>query len=515
MIIEINMEKIIKKYSELCHTISDINEHLPTLKKYGEECDTIIEMGVRSIVSTWAFLASNPKKLISLDLCNPSKYGGNIDEVVDGVSETNIQFSFIEENSLVYNIDECDLLFIDTWHDYLQLKQELNRHHRNVKKYIILHDTVSYGNSNEDFNVSGIENNTDTNLPKGLWPAVEEFLYNNRNWVVWEKKPNNNGLTVLKRTDSIPTKNILNKKIVLFSTFCDRQDKIDILEKNIRIVKNNGLDVMVISPLLLPQHVVELCDYYFYTKDNHVLEWPVRAMRNWITVELDGETREVSRTQSDYGFAGLMQVKQLSQIALNLGYEQFHHLIYDVKIDENVLNGFKSDKKFNIYPSKRGNLVWEVGLHYMIFNRENLEKFISLITLENYLKLEGTDAFGWLHSIKNTLNYEIEKIPVEDEIYYYENFDFFNYSPIEGVKFFIEKNDETRESIKILFYDVNDIKNIKINVGEQSNQFIFNKNMIVDLGFNSDNYQTVTIEFESIEYDITETIRKIKHNVIK
>jgi len=61
------MEKILEKYKQLSEVRSDINEHLITLKKYTEECDTVVEMGVRSIVSTWAFLAGNPKKLISLD----------------------------------------------------------------------------------------------------------------------------------------------------------------------------------------------------------------------------------------------------------------------------------------------------------------------------------------------------------------------------------------------------------------------------------------------------------------
>ena len=42
-------------------------------------------------------------------------------------------------------------------------------------------------------------NDVETNLPKGLWTAIEEFLYNNKDWIIWEKKPNNNGLTVLKR----------------------------------------------------------------------------------------------------------------------------------------------------------------------------------------------------------------------------------------------------------------------------------------------------------------------------
>jgi len=194
------MEKILEKYKQLSEIRSDINEHLITLKKYTEECDTVVEMGVRSIVSTWAFLAGNPKKLISLDLYSPAKFGGNIQEVYDAASSTNIDFSFVEHDSLTYNLEPCDLLFIDTWHDYLQLKKELTRHHNKVKKYIIFHDTVSFATSDEkSADEMGHLNQTETNLPTGLWPAIEEFLYHNRNWVIWEKKPNNNGLTVLKR----------------------------------------------------------------------------------------------------------------------------------------------------------------------------------------------------------------------------------------------------------------------------------------------------------------------------
>lgn len=190
---------ISRKYQELIATPSDINEHLPVLKRYAEECDIIMEMGVRWIVSTWALLAGNPKKLTSLDLYNPSKFGGNIQEVYNAASNHGISFEFIEHDSLTYNMDECDLLFIDTWHDYLQLKKELFRHHTKSKKYIILHDTVSYGFTNEDLIISGDHSKTETNLPKGLVPAIEEFLMWNKEWVIWEKRANNNGLTVLKK----------------------------------------------------------------------------------------------------------------------------------------------------------------------------------------------------------------------------------------------------------------------------------------------------------------------------
>lgn len=191
---------ILKKYIELSKTQSDINEHLGTLKRYTEDCDVVIEMGVRRIVSTWAFLAGNPKKLISLDLYNPTNFGGNLQEVYDAALSSEIDFTFIEQDSLTYKIDSCDLLFLDTWHDYLQLKKELTRHHSKVSKYIIIHDTVSYGYVDEKSNEEmGMINKIETNLPKGLIAAVDEFLYHNKNWVLWERKSNNNGLTILKR----------------------------------------------------------------------------------------------------------------------------------------------------------------------------------------------------------------------------------------------------------------------------------------------------------------------------
>lgn len=193
------MEKIQIKYNEKLNTKSDINEHLPVLNAYARECDVIVEIGVRWIVSTWAFLSAKPKKLISMDINHPSFFGANIEEVYDLANEYNIDFSFRLENSLESTIEECDLLFIDTWHDYLQLKKELFRHSHKVSKYIILHDTETYGYKDEAIYENYNENRPETNLPKGLCPAIDEFLYTNRNWVLWERYARNNGITILKK----------------------------------------------------------------------------------------------------------------------------------------------------------------------------------------------------------------------------------------------------------------------------------------------------------------------------
>lgn len=307
-------------------------------------------------------------------------------------------------------------------------------------------------------------------------------------------------------------KPVLEKKVALISTFCDTQEKIDVLEKNIKLVKEHGLDVIAISPISLPESVTKLCDYFFFTKDNPVLDWPLRAMRSWVYVDIEGQKRKVSRTYPDYGFAGLTQVKQLSEIALNLGYDQFFHMIYDLKIDENVIEGFNSNKDFSIYPSKRGDIIWQTGLHYMIFNRENLKEFISQISLESYMSEKDSDAFEWLRILKEKLPYTTETTPVEDLIYFYENLDLFNYSPTDKFKFYVEKNDETAEPIKLLFYEMKG-QEIKVKVNDKVE--IVNTDKLVNLGFNKTNYHTVILEMDSVEYDITDIIKKVKHNTIK
>lgn len=179
---------------------SDINEHLETLLKYSKECDSIIEMGVRHVVSTWAFLQANPKKLISYDISYHSI--DKIKEVEDIAKKESINFKFILADVLKIEIEQVDLLFIDTLHTYSQLIQELKRHSSKVNKYIILHDTTTFGFNDEDIYSHASDTASKEATKNGLQNAINDFLEDNKdgkNWLVHEVYTNNNGLTILKR----------------------------------------------------------------------------------------------------------------------------------------------------------------------------------------------------------------------------------------------------------------------------------------------------------------------------
>lgn len=182
-------------YERCCQIPSDINEHLPTLKRYAENCEHITEMGVRWIVSTYALLMGNPKKMISYDYSPIAHY--HYMYIKEMSKSGGIDWDFFVGDTREIEIEETDLLFIDTLHHYDQLKIELQLHGNKARKYLIFHDTTSFEFEGEIY----------TNDPtaatreegKGLWKAIEEFMIENPHWTIKERFVNNNGLTILER----------------------------------------------------------------------------------------------------------------------------------------------------------------------------------------------------------------------------------------------------------------------------------------------------------------------------
>lgn len=174
-------------YLRECARTSDINEHLPTLRQFAAECTSVTEFGVRTVVSTWAFLAAHPKLLRSYDLVRHP----NVDIALTQAKAESIDFKFQVQDVIAHDffIEPTDLLFFDTLHTFRQLSLELAKHAGAARKYMIFHDTVTFGHRDEG-NSTG----------PGLVPAISAFLDSNPGWQKHREYANNNGLTILGRT---------------------------------------------------------------------------------------------------------------------------------------------------------------------------------------------------------------------------------------------------------------------------------------------------------------------------
>lgn len=159
---------------------SDINEHCPKLRELASQCDRVTEFGMRHGVSTVAILAGQPKRFVT--------YDQNSDPIFERLH--NVQgktlFQFQAADILQIDIDETDMLFIDTRHTRDQLTAELARHAGKVSRWIVLHDTQIFGETGEDGG-------------PGLLVGLREFMTAHPEWSVVYHTQANHGLTVISR----------------------------------------------------------------------------------------------------------------------------------------------------------------------------------------------------------------------------------------------------------------------------------------------------------------------------
>jgi hypothetical protein len=193
-------------YARKCYTPGDINQHLPVLREYAGKCSRIVECGVLNSVSSYAFataLLGKPDNFYYL--VDPYRNAG-MDEFLAACGRCGINAEFYHGSDIECPRVSADLVFIDTWHIYAQLKRELEYWHTYAGKYMILHDTTVDEWEGESvrgrFDLEKQSRETGwsvSEIGKGLWPAVEEFLEAHREWKLELRLVNNNGLTVLRR----------------------------------------------------------------------------------------------------------------------------------------------------------------------------------------------------------------------------------------------------------------------------------------------------------------------------
>jgi hypothetical protein len=169
-------------------------------------CKHITECGVRGAISSYALatgIVDTPgAKMVQVDP-ETSLASENFRLECERQS---LNVVYYKQSDLDCPMENTDLLFIDTWHVYGQLKRELSRWNAYVNKYILLHDTEVDKWQGETIRCGGNpeELSRQFNIPvqeicRGLYPALLEFLNEHPEWRVAEQYTNCNGLTVLVR----------------------------------------------------------------------------------------------------------------------------------------------------------------------------------------------------------------------------------------------------------------------------------------------------------------------------
>lgn len=165
---------------------SDIHEHVPLLRSYAAGHE-VLELGVRWGVSTRAFLAGGPKRMVSVDLAR-MEFPEDLPALAEaaGIPWTRVYAD--SGNPLSAEFGDFDVTFVDTLHTAAHVRRELAAHAPRTRKFLLFHDT-------DEATANGV---VGEDGGPGILEPINELLSTGE-WAEHERHRNNHGLLVLKR----------------------------------------------------------------------------------------------------------------------------------------------------------------------------------------------------------------------------------------------------------------------------------------------------------------------------
>jgi hypothetical protein len=246
--------ELLNHYEYNNNTLSDINDHLPHLRRLAQDCSSVTEIGLRTMVSSWGILMGLAdseqldRSYVGIDIRHPLEWSLQRAQILS--EACGISFQFLLANDMTIDIEDTDMLFIDTLHTYCHLTYELEKFSPKVRKYIAMHDTSEPWGIYDESIYSGNYSEYPPHISKtkrGLWAAVADFLQSHPEWILKERYFNNHGFTVLERIadfntaltmEESPLDYALNNKIIYCTgpSLRKRQLLIETTEKDMAII---------------------------------------------------------------------------------------------------------------------------------------------------------------------------------------------------------------------------------------------------------------------------------------
>lgn len=156
--------------------LGDSPSRFDTYTRYASECQSVCEFGVYTGLSTTAFMMAHPRKLTSYDIYPDNFIVRDLLEKYAG--DHDIYFEFRTDSSLETQIDETDLLFLDTVHERDHVYRELSLHAPKTRKYIMVHDVAAC---------------------EPVLDAVIDYIKHDKNWRIKEHCNQGSGLMILEK----------------------------------------------------------------------------------------------------------------------------------------------------------------------------------------------------------------------------------------------------------------------------------------------------------------------------
>ena len=124
------------------------------------------------------------------------------------------------------------------------------------------------------------------------------------------------------------------KDLIFITAYCPTEEQEKLLEKCVNSVLECGKHIALISHSHIPIHIQKKCQYYVYDYNNEVSnDYNLLGYNHfYFDNQKNQKIQSMFFNKTFYGFAIYRMFSIASQIAINFGYKNIHHIEYDCEL---------------------------------------------------------------------------------------------------------------------------------------------------------------------------------------
>lgn len=191
-----------KLYEQSMRSKRAMAHHMPHLRKLASNTEggapwRCVEFGVRAAYSTIALLAGGAV-VESWDIEQREQDRPTHEAIRAAVGD---RWTFHVGSSLDADFGGCDLLLIDSLHNFAHLDAELRAHADKVLKCLVFHDTITFGSFGQPPAAAKNTGMGATDDPlSGIRLAIDHLMIRDPSWRIVAHDPRASGMLTLWRT---------------------------------------------------------------------------------------------------------------------------------------------------------------------------------------------------------------------------------------------------------------------------------------------------------------------------
>jgi hypothetical protein len=170
--------------------------HLPRIRALASGLELAVEFGVKRGASSSALLLGSDH-VISYDIV-ATPQARHLERLAGRRWEYRLQ------DTRTAPVTPCDLLLVDSLHTFAQVDAELRRHADAVRRFLVFHDTLTFGSVGAD-GETGQQiwaYRPGVSVPLcalGIRPAIDDLMIRDPTWRIVASYADSHGLLVLER----------------------------------------------------------------------------------------------------------------------------------------------------------------------------------------------------------------------------------------------------------------------------------------------------------------------------